>query len=99
MLWLNLSFVAHLLRNRPDCGCFESGLIFFALKNWYMIGTLTKIFEGRKIAVSKKLVHKLVHKRDAKTRKARKIKVYKKGKIENETRNCRTSERRKKYII
>ena len=40
-------------RNRPDCGCFESGLIFFALKNWYMIGTLTKIFEGRKIAVSK----------------------------------------------
>ena len=23
-------------RNRPDCGCFESGLIFFALKNWYI---------------------------------------------------------------
>jgi len=31
----------------------RGGLIFFALKNWYMIGTLTKIFEGRKIAVSK----------------------------------------------
>ena len=30
----------------------------------------------------------MVHKRDAKTRKPRKIKVYKKGKIENETRNC-----------
>ena len=26
-------------RNRPDCGCFESGLIFFDLKNWYIIGT------------------------------------------------------------
>ena len=23
-------------RNRPDCGCFESGLIFFALENWYI---------------------------------------------------------------
>lgn len=46
-----------------------------------------------------KLVRKLVRKRSLKMRKACKIKVYKEEYIKNETRNRRSSERRKKYII
>ena len=37
----------------PEYKYLDDVFNFFALKNWYMIGTLTKIFEGRKIAVSK----------------------------------------------